>query len=360
MVVYCQVVQCEDMDRRFQNIFENDAVPQDFQALFEYLQHVINSNVAQISLERFRQISRFGKSPSPLRQVRLARQSKVYSFQFVNHHLDKYDSGHQQIQDFCGEQDTILLDNPDAYYMESKDAETYPYYSLTAPFVQSSSYPPEDHQVRDYLTLVDGSASDSNDKRDERTVMMRHLLFFSELFAHAVRILASDAFKQFMNGSAEKTLSAAWFAWFEYGSDSLEHGPNRTEFYVVVANARGKDAMHRAEVVIFFDEAHTLPALTVTGLKDPNSDAAQRPGLYAMERAFTYLRALPVFRIFMSTNSRCHPSSLSWHSYWKTLGKYEGMDLDSEDHSDLRRLQSVVDFACRELNPHPSLISEVS
>ncbi|KAJ7216494.1 hypothetical protein GGX14DRAFT_696302 [Mycena pura] len=235
-----------------------------------------------------------------------------------------------------------------------------PYYSLTVPFVQSSCtgktrtayevvrkrfglnicirecvgeakvFPPTDHQVRNYLTDIEPDSSVAE-------VVIRYQLFLIELFRHTISTLSSKAFSQYQ---AEcKTLSEAWSSWFKERSDSYECGRNHRRFYDEVTNKAkcrlqrgltseevetecktaskelinkleeyedkkrhtyiGED-QNRVEFVIFFDEAHSLPQLTVD---DPQYPKGTRPtGLLTMERAFKCLLDRPIFAVFMSTN----------------------------------------------------------
>ncbi|KAG5643363.1 hypothetical protein DXG03_001047 [Asterophora parasitica] len=198
----------------------------------------------------------------------------------------------------------------------------------------AKAYPPPDDQVRDFLTMSGSLSSEKGkDNFKQVHVMIRYSLFMAELFATTKETLQLTEFQNYRRNSGNKPLATAWADWFEHDIKSpLEHGPTRRAFYdSVVQRARTKlttatqseaeshclssakklvklvkadytnprKSQHggklRVEIVIFFDEAHTISAVDV----DPGCS-----GLLIMERTFEIIREQPIFGIFMSTNSR--------------------------------------------------------
>ncbi|KAJ7225947.1 hypothetical protein GGX14DRAFT_693793 [Mycena pura] len=388
---------CDVMGKEYCDIFECDwdKIPAQYQDLATDLVFVLNNAGVSYDLERFRCLRRFRIDITRLPES-TSNSSNVSG---------KGTWWKSFFQDFRGGHDVVLLNTLDRYYQLSQNCtddsdseeashdcleKPWPYYSLTVPFVQSSctgktrtayevvrkrfglniclrepvkeypAYPPTDHQVRDYLTVLDSNHFTH--------IVIRYRLFLIELFRHTVYTLDSKAFSQWQ--AKYETLSEAWSSWFEEGSDSQEHGANHQQFYnEVTSKAReswtglGKDytsnkvAMlcraaskklinklkeyedkkrhtyigedqNRVEFVIFFDEAHSLSQLTVEESSSPKG--TRRTGLSAMERAFECLLNRPIFAVFMSTNAKlegpvtpCSPH----YQYFLPLSEFAGFDL---------------------------------
>ncbi|KAG7089278.1 hypothetical protein E1B28_010977 [Marasmius oreades] len=245
-------------------------------------------------------------------------------------------------KDYCTPSPGILLRAMDRYHTHTS------YYNRSFPVVQSSgmgksrlmdhsatlrftipfniheklesgaTYPPFDHQVREFLT---------KEFKHEVDAITRPLVFLQALFNETVAELQSQKTK--ITKGTPQEIASKWYEWMKVGSTVDNVGTNRTMLYDrVVEKARElerepvdhqKLLEHRAKAlrtaaqslvdclkklyktevefcaIVYFDEAHTLSL--------PSNKSHRRTPYYALMRVLNMINDMQIFFVFLSTNS---------------------------------------------------------
>ncbi|KAG7089193.1 hypothetical protein E1B28_010895 [Marasmius oreades] len=247
-------------------------------------------------------------------------------------------------KDYCTPRPDILLRIMDMYHINTE------HYNRSFPVVQSSgmgksrlmdhsatlrfaipfnvhekmdpgtkTYPPFDHEDREYLT---------KEFEHEVDAITRPLVFLQALFNETVAELQSQ--KTEITKGTPQEIAGKWYNWMKDGSTVDNVGPNRTMLYDrVVKKAKELEALqppkyqkplvHRAEAlrvaaeslvnflkklyktsvkfyaIVYFDEAHTLSL--------PSNKSHRRTPYYALMHVLNMIRKTPIFFVFLSTNS---------------------------------------------------------
>ncbi|KAJ7758144.1 hypothetical protein DFH07DRAFT_772610 [Mycena maculata] len=363
------------MDTTFRDIlqYEQDQVPAEYKELYNSL-HESLCNYDTVSLEQYRQIDS---------NTSLTGMHRTFYQRFRGNHdtilLDTLDYYYNTSRETLTAMNAGDQPNPDTFYSLTlpfvqsscmgKSRTAYEAVKkrfgfnicLREAVPDLIVYPLADDQVRDYLTLKTPEGSNTLG-----SVSIRYYLFLAELFGHAVKTLQSEDFLRYKNGNADKSLSENWFSWFELGADSQQHGPNRIAFYdkviknatsrlnkvissdraqfkcsaaakllvqtlsqydVAIRHTRHSHFANRSlipvDTVIFFDEAHSLSALTV---EDPDDRDNRRTGLLTPHSSKSFQEGL-------ATPAICHPSMRGSHDYrlFPPLSEFVGFDLFASD-----------------------------
>jgi len=191
------------------------------------------------------------------------------------------------------------------------------------------TYPPADEEVREYLVPEKDTASD-------RDLTRRYVSFLTAMFSAAESVVSGWKLQE------HSRIAKKWHSFLNEGQDFQSTGQNRRDFYRRVIESAKKlpnpifevevpssgdveasellgdsysrlaaalypghpgppkeSSKKRCAFFIYIDEAHTL-----TGDPPKWNNSRSRSAYHCLGSALTYMKTLPVFTLFLSTNSK--------------------------------------------------------